>query len=268
MIVKVKKVDRNINWGAKDPKTGLVKSMYEGCKDIFICGLDATSGVVKTGLSEEDEKEFETLLGLEKGTLKKSSAYWTTYRISIPEDGLTLNTDNPKDALAYKVMSADPTIAKSLTEVRTNAKAEYVMTTESAEAAVKNTKRNEKAKAYAAFAKLTQAETLDALYMFGKDPSSMDFEIAQDRLGEIVDENPSKFLDVVGDKQFKDKVFFMKLIRAGVVRKHGTGTGTNMPLYFEDIMLGSGLEEAIVFFKDKENQQIALGIKKAYEAIR
>lgn len=268
MIIKVKKVDRTINWGAKDPKTGKVKPMYESCKDSFVPGLDTTSGVIRTGLTVKEEGEFEKLLGFEEGTLKKSSDYWTTYKVEIPEDGLTLNTDNPKDALAHMVMKADPTIAKSLTEVRTNAKAEYVMTTDSAEAKVKNTKRNAKAKAYAAFAKLSQAETVDALFMFGKDPSSMDFEVAQDRLGELLDENPARFLEVVGDKQFKDKVFFMKLIKAGVVRKHGTGTGTNMPLYFEDIMLGSGLEEAIVFFKDKENQQIALGIKKTYEALK
>ncbi len=202
---------------------------------------------------------------MEKGSLAPTESFWDTYKVIIPEDGLTLNTENPRDKLAHKVMLADPTVAGSLTEARTSAIAEYVMTTESAEAKVQNNKRNEKALAYAKFASFSQAETLDALYMFGKDPSSIDFEVAQNRLGEILEENPGKFLGVVGDKQFKDKVFFMKLIRAGIVKKHGTGTGTNMPLYFEDIMLGTGLEEAIAYYKDKENQSIALGIQKAYE---
>lgn len=265
-IVKVHKIDRSVNWGAVDPKTGKVKPLYENCKDELIPGLNKVTGVLRTGLTAEEEKEFEEKLGMEAGALSKSSNFWVTYKLKIPEDGLTLNTQNPKDALDYKVLFADPTVAKSLTELKTNAVAEYVMTTDSAEAKVKNNKRNLIASAYAKFARLSQADTIDALYMFGKDPSTLDFEVAQNRLGEIVDESPAKFLEVVGDKLFKDKVFFMKLIKAGVVKKHGTGTGTNMPLYYEDIMLGSGLEEAIAFFKDKENQQIALGIKKTYEA--
>lgn len=266
-IVKIKKVDRSINWGAKDPNTGKIKAFYDNCKDKLVPGLDRISGVIKTGLTEKQERQFEIDLGLEVGDLKKSSNFWSSFFISIPEDGLTLNTENPKEALDHAVLLVDPTVSKSLTDMRTNAKAEYVMTSDSAEAKVSNTVRNSKAKAYAAFAKLTQAETLDALFMLGKDPSAMDFEIAQDRLGDVLDKNPTKFLEVVGDKLFKEKVYFMKLIKAGVVTKHGTGTGTNMPLYFEDILLGNGLEEAIDFIKSKENQQIALGIKKSYESI-
>jgi len=266
-IVKIVKVERTINWGAKDPKTGKIKSLYDNCKDVIIPGLDKKTGVLRTGLTSETETAFEKSLGLEEGSLSKSSSYWDSYKIEIPEDGLTLNTQNVKDALDYAVLKADPTVAGSFAEMKTSAVAQYVMTTENAEAQVKNNKRNEIAKAYAAFAKLSQAGTVDALYMFGKDPSTLDFEVAQNRLGELLDENPRKFLEIVGDKQFKDKVYLMKLIKAGVVKKHGTGIGTNMPLYFEDIMLGTGLEEAIAFIKDKENQQIAIGMKKTYEAI-
>lgn len=265
MITKVKKVERLINWGAKDPKTGKTLAMYENCKDEFVPGLNKESGVLRTGLTDKEEAEFEKKLGLEKGTLAKSSSYWSRFKVKIPADGLTLNTNNPMDELSHKVMCADPTVVQSVTELRTKAYAEYIMITESGEAKVKNVKRNVIAKAYATFVKLTQAETVDALFMFGKDPSNIDFEVAQNRLGEIVEEDPAKFLSVVGDKLFKDKVYFMKLIKAGVVKKHGTGTGTDMPLYFEDIMLGSGLEQAIAFCKAKENQKIWLGITSTYD---
>ena len=263
MIVKVKKIDRSVNWGAKDPKSGKVKPMFDNCEDKICPGLDKVTGILRTGLTEEEEREFEAKIGLETGALSKSGSYWGLYSITIPEDGLTLNIENPSDALAYKVLQADPNVAESLQALRTHATAEYVMTNEGAEAKVSNNKRNVIAKAYASFAKLTQAETIDALYMFGKDALNMDFEVAQNRLGEILDENPAKFLDVIGDKLFKDKVWFMKLIKKGIVKKHGTGTGTNMPLYYEDIMLGNGLEEAITFVKDKENQVIFRGLKAA-----
>lgn len=265
-IVRIIKVERSINWGAKDPKTGKIKALFDTCKDIIVPGLDKTTGVLRTGLTSEDEEEFEKKLGLEEGSLSKSSDYWSTYRLEVPEDGLTLNTENVKDALDVKILQADPTVAASFSEMRVSAVAEYVMTTENAEAKVKNNKRNEIAKAYAAFAKLSQADTVNALYMYGKDPSALDFEVAQNRLGELLDENPSHFLQLVGDKKFKDKVYLMKLIKAGIVKKHGVGTGTNMPLYFEDIMLGTGLEEAIAFINEKENQTTAIGMKKTYEA--
>ena len=31
-IIKVIKVERTINWGAKDPKTGELKPLYDNCK--------------------------------------------------------------------------------------------------------------------------------------------------------------------------------------------------------------------------------------------
>jgi hypothetical protein len=265
MITKIKKVDRLINWGAKDPKTGKTLPMYDNCKDEYVPGLNRDTGALRTGMTEKEEIEFEQSLGLERGSLAKSSKYWSTYKIAIPADGLTINTSNPRERLQYQILKADPTVVLSVSELRTNAAAEYIMITESGEAKVSNSKRNVIAQAYAKYVKLTQAETVDALFMFGKDPSDLDFEVCQNRLGELVEEDPGKFLNVVGDKLFKDKVYFMKLIKAGIVKKHGTGTGTDMPLYFEDIMLGSGLEESIAYIKDVENQQIAMGIQSAYK---
>jgi len=261
---KIKKLEKTINWGAKN-REGKLMTFYDNCEDKIVPGLDKKTGILKTGLTQKEETALETKLGMEKGTLSKSSEYWNRFYISIPQDGRTFNTENPNDELMIAVLNADPTVAKSLEEVRTNPIAEYVMTSDSAEAKAKNNKRNTIAKAYATFAKLSQADTVDALFILGKDPSDLDFEVAQDRLGEFVESKPAKFLEVVGDKLFKDKVFFIKLIKAGIVKKHGTGTGTNMPLYYEDIMLGSNLEEAIAFIKAKENQQIALAIKGAYK---
>ena len=58
----------------------------------------------------------------------------------------------------------------------------------------------------------------------------------------------------------------IKLIKAGLIRKQGVGAGFQMPLYFGDIVLGTGLEEAIAYIKDKENQNVYVGLKKAHEA--
>jgi len=265
MTTTIKKVDRSVNWGAKDQKTGKLLSMYDNCKDYWVPALDKNTGQLRTGLTAKDRKHFEEKLELNEGELLSTSAYWSNFKIEIPRQGLVLREGNIKDELVLKVLMADPEIASSLVALRTKANAKYVVTSDSAEAKSSNSIRNAKAKAYATFYKLSQSEVTDALYLYGRDPSSLDSEIAQDRLGEMLEKNPTKFVAIVGDKLFKEKVYFMKLIKEGIVKKHGTGVGTNMPLYYEDIMLGNGLDEAIAYIKDKENQQIALGIKAAYE---
>jgi hypothetical protein len=263
MIVKIKKIDRNVNWGAKDQKTGVIKSMFENCKDKLVPGLDKDTGILRTGLTASDEKKFEKALSLEEGTLRKSSPYWGNFSIQIPEDGLTLKTENGTHEVQYTILKSDPEVANSLIELKTNPVAKYVLTSDQAEAKVSNTKRNIVAKAYSIFAKLSPLETTDALFMYGKNPEKMDSEVAQDRLGDLVDKDPVKFIELIGDKNFKEKAWFMKLIKEGIVTKHGKGSGTNQPLYYEDIALGTGLDQAIAFIKAKENQKVALGLKKA-----
>ena len=265
MIVTIVKVDRLVNWGARDQKTGKLMPMYEHCTDKLVPGLHSETGALRTGLTPEDERELEEELTHEEGTLKKSSKFWDNFSVIIPGKGLRLNTENPAHRLQYLVLNADPTIAKSLVALKTHAGAEYVMTSEGDEAKSSNSKRDVITKAYVAFSKLSKTDIVDALYMFGKFGDDVSPDVAENRLGDIVDNDPHKFISIVGDKLFKDKVWMMKLIRENIVKKHGTGTGTNMPLYYEDIMLGNGLEEAIAFVKAKENNIIALGMKKAFK---
>lgn len=263
MIVRIKKVDKSVSWGSKDHKTKKLMPMYENCTDKLVPSLNIVTGELRTGIKPEEQAKWEETLEMEPGALRKGSPFWSNFHIAIPGDGLTLNTENPMDKLKYSVLSADPTVCKSLKELKTHATAEYLMTSDDAEAKVSNIKRNIKMEAYKAFSNLSQDEVINALVMFGHYAGNVDPEIARDRLGDILEKNPANFVLVVGDKLFKDKVWMMKGIKAGVIKKHGTGEGTNQPLYFEDIKLGMGLEEAIAFIKDKENQAVVLGIKKA-----
>ena len=64
------------------------------------------------------------------------------------------------------------------------------MYTDEAAAKNKNNKRDIIANAYAKFATLTQAEVVDALYMFGKDADYTDMEICKNTLGELLEKDP------------------------------------------------------------------------------
>jgi hypothetical protein len=265
MIVKIDRVNRNQSWGAVDTKTGKIKQLYDNCVDKFVPALDVNTGKLRTGLSDKQRLYFEKELELEENDLMSKGPYWSSFFVTIPEDGLTLNTDKISDELIYTVMKADPEVANGNAELKTHAKAKYVITSKAEEAKVSNNVRGIKTKAYVTFAKMSAVEISNALFMIGKDASNMEPEIAMDRLGELVESNPSKFLSIVADPLFKDKVWIMQLIKLNIIKKQGVGIGTNLPLYYKDILLGTGLEQTIAFIKDKENQNIFLGIKKEFD---
>lgn len=266
MIYTVKRVDRSLNFGVKDQKKSGIKLKYDGCHDNWIPGLSAKKRTLNIPtFSAADLKVFKAELGLAKADLEHNSDYWLTYSIIIPGDGLTLDTNIAADLLKYQLLIADPYVVQGRDGIKTNAKAEYVITSEQGKAKSSNSKRNTIAKAYAYYDKMSTDDIINALFMFGKDGSNLDPEIARDRIGEIVEENPAKFLKIIGDPFYKDKVWMMKLISEGVVRKNGRGSGVNQPLFYEDVPLGTGLEAAIAYLKDDANQNIYLALKNEVE---
>lgn len=263
MEVNIKRIERGLNWGAKTPD-GKIMQKYTNCVDRYVPGLDRITGAISTGLTKKEETEFEKKLRLEEGSLASNGAYWDSFAVVIPEAGLTLNTDLPEHELIYKVMHKDSIVANSLEEARISAKAEYVMTSTGAEAKEKNTRRDVIATAFALYAKMSKEDVIDALYILkpGIDPEQTDAEVCRNTLGELVENNPSKFIEAVGDKAFKEKVWILRLIKKGLLRKAGVGMGTNMPIYYEDIMLGKGLDNVVEFLRDKENQNIYVALQK------
>lgn len=267
MIVTIKKHDREVSWGAKDKRTGKFKSQYDNTSTKWVPGLNRSTGQLRTGLSSSAlETKFEKELGLEQGSLKITSSYWDNFFVIIPEQGLPLNTDVPMHNLQYHALKADPTIATTQAESNM-AGVEFVMITENDEAKTKNKERDIVAKAYAKFATITQDEVTNALYMLGESPGSTDSEVCRNLLGDKLEENPAKFLRVIGDPYFEDKVWIIKLIKKGIVSKDGVGKGYNLPLRFNDILLGESIDASVAYLKSKDNQNILIGLKKAEQAV-
>ena len=268
MIINLKRIEKNMTWGVIDRRTGQYKEKYDNCADKFVPALDRVTGMLRTGLTKKDETELEAELQLNVGDLATTSAFWNTFVIIIPEDGLKLNINNPMDKLKYMVLKADPEIATDMSEIGASADAQYKMYTEGEAAKSKNTKRNIIANAYAKFAVMSPDEIVEALYMFGKNGDTVDPEVCRNTLGDVLEKDPEKFLDILGDVNFKDKVFIIRSIRAGILRKTTLGKGFDMPIYFGDIYLGKGLDEVIQFLLDKENQNVYVGLQKAYAALK
>lgn len=263
MIVKVTVLPRNLGWGAKDQATQKVKTKYDGCIDKWVPGLNKMNGLVRTGLTTESALEFEKKLQLPEGSLSPTGSYWDNFSIIIPEKGLIIDTLNPVHDLWRIVMSADPTVAKSTQEAATIASCEYLMTSETAVALEKNTARDIKTKAFVKFDGLTQIDVVDTLYLLGKYADDTDPEIARNMLGDIVELKPQAFMAVVNDPSFKEKVFVLKCIRKGIIKKQTGGKGSDQPLWYDDTLLGKGLDDVVMFLKTPENQNVYIALKKA-----
>lgn len=267
MMITIKKHDREVSWGVKDKKTGKIKPQYDNTATKWVPGLNKSTGQLRTGLTQKEEKRFEEELGLNEGSLKVNGDFWDNFFIIISEEGVQLDTENvPLHNLQYHALKADPTIATTQSQIN-GPGIEFVMVTANDEAKTKNRERDVVAKSYAKFATMTQDEVANALYMLGAYPGTTDPEICRNLLGDKLEKNPAKFLAVIGDPYFEDKVWLIKLVKKGIVSKDGVGQGYNLPLRFNDILLGDSIDAAVAYLKSKDNQNILIGLKKAEQAI-
>jgi hypothetical protein len=264
-IIKIQRKEGSVTWGVTDTKTGKTKQKYENCFDKWVPGISKISGALMTGLSPEDESVFELALSLSPKELSKHSEYWNNFSVIIPAEGLILDDEDALTQMILKCFAADPTIAKTLEASQTMANCSYIITTETGEAKNKNIKRDTLAQAYKLFAEMSETDINDALYIFGKDPSTTSKEVCKNTLGEILDKDPEKFLGILGDPKVKDKVWIIRLIRAGILSKSGMGTGFEMPIYYNDLYLGKGLDETIANINSKEQANVLIGLKQAYK---
>jgi hypothetical protein len=282
MIYKITRLDSETTWGVWDAEKGKYQQKFGECSDKWVPALDARTGTRRTGLEiklpERECKKlnlpegsllqhkYEKQLNLPEGTLSPNSDYWKEFMIIIPENGLELNDAVEFDEFRLALFRADKQIAKSFEESKLSTKFQYMITNDTAEAKVENTRRDAIANAYAKFAQMSVTEISEALYMFGKEPDDTSPEICRNTLGNILDNDPNKFLSIVGDERFNEKIKLIKMIKEGIIRKGASAVGWNVPLFFGDIPLGKGLDEAIDFLLDKENTTIYAGLHKAYEA--
>ena len=252
--VTLKPIKRN-GW-LPDDHDGAIR--YSKCFERLTVQAMKGTGVLNTGLTEEDERRLENKMNMSPGTLSRyNKDYWTMFKVDVPKEGTILDLAFPEDELKYMVLKAHQRVANSEMERFDSPFAEYVMTSEEQEAKVVNKKSKLKRKAYKVFSNMSTTEMKDVLKVMGKragDDASVDF--VESQLDKIVTDNPQEFITTVEDPTFAMRAFIDDCIASRVLVKNGT----KYQLPGGDVV-GYTLEQTIEYLNNPDNQEVYLDLK-------
>lgn len=237
------------------PWAGLIK--YKNCFD-YIAPYFTRSGSMYTGLTPEDERRFEKLLGYPEGHLAKTSDFWKTYCVKIGSRTLVLDDAFPTQEMMIKFLSGHKRVATSLDKM--NAGKDYLLINREAEAIEQNKINKLRRDAIKAFDKLSIDEMRKALRLFGINSDNMSNELIESTLFGMVDKNPKQFFTKWVDNKSKDTEYLLEqAIAKGIIRKDKTRY-----IYGTD-QFADSLEDAIAYLDSKKNQDLKLSIMNQVE---
>lgn len=220
-------------------------------------------GLYKTGLTEEEERKYEKLLGLKDGELSRRSEWWGSLSISIRNRKLTLSLEHPINYLKYKVLLESTKVANSVGEKNKWPDAMFVLYDEEENAKRENVSFNVKKKAYVELDKLSLAQKRGILKIFGKrKPETVSEEVIDNTISHIVESEPERFLTVAADKKLDKRIFVEDCIAEGIIHK------TNNYFKNGDDPIGTDFEEVIDYLDDPENQNVYIGLKNKLKTKR
>lgn len=236
--------------------------VYSATAQASIPCLNTKAGRL-TGLTKEDEKYFEELLGYEPGTLARTSKFWKDYQIKVTGKNHALNDEFPEDALAIKVARAQVgLVAPSKLALKTDGRytqAEFVVVEAESEAKAENITFKDKKKAYKLLENLTVEDMRQILLVMGKGSSSMGNEQVENILMKEVDRAPKYFIEIVEDPNFELKNFIEECASLGILEKKGSGYA------YAGELVKSSLGEMVDFLTDKTNSNMLLTLKQVHK---
>lgn len=224
---------------------------------------DQNTGLIKTGLTEQEARELEQEMGLKTSDLSPYSSYWNNHKIyaRIPKAGLELRLERSAlDKLMFCYLRVKSNVSLSQTDALENPLSEYVMTSAEREAKDDSKKAQMKLKASKALSEMSITQQIDFLKVFeeGKykvsKSSTPDFILAT--IFKIADEQPQAFLDMVDNPDLKMLSFVHDCIFAGHLRKSGSK-------YFipGGDLIGNSIIDTVHNLQKPEYQEVYISLK-------
>ena len=241
-------------------------AQYEHTNTCIAPLVDGKSGRPKTGLTKDDELRLQKALGLEEFELSPRSAFWRDFMIKVDDSTVRIDLHDPEDELAFLFLRAHKLVAFSNAELLKKPQALYVLYNDVDEAKTQVRRRNVKKEAYSAFANMSTPEMIDVLMVLGKRVVSTDPHIVEAMMGEVVEHEGAAFLDIVGDDDFKIKLFVMKCLHHDLLQKGRGKDIENVIISFHDTVLGEGLSGAVKYLNKQANQKVYLALEKRLQS--
>lgn len=228
------------------------------------------TGLVITGMTEQQAAELEEEMNLRKGTLSPyNKNYWADHRnyIRVPREGIVIDCDRSAlDKMHYLIAKASQKVALSYQDLLDKPEAEFVLVSQEKEAEISNKKFETKNKAFKRYGEMSLSEQIDFLKVYEggryKVTKSNSPEFITSAIGRIVDEEPNKFLDLANDPNFKTMVFLYDCISIRAISKAGTQyyiTGGDK--------IGNSFLQTIQNLQSPDYQEAVIGLKAKLESI-
>jgi hypothetical protein len=243
MVVELKIKKRN-PWGSF--------TKYKNCFD-YISPYFTRSGSIYTGLTPDDEKYYEKVLGYPEGHLSKTSDFWKTFCVKVGSRGLLLDDSIARQAMIIKFLTGHKRVATSLDRFTENK--DYLLINREAEAIEQNKINKVRRDAIKEFDNLTLDQMRKCLRLFGINSEKMSNELVESTLFNIVDKRSAEFFTKWINNKNKETEFLLEeAIAKGVIRKDKTH------YFYGTDMFADTQEDAIAYLDNKKNQDLKLAI--------
>ncbi len=203
--------------------------LFENTEDWAAPERHPETGIVKTGLTDQEARELEEEMGLAKMTLSPYNAvFWGNFKNypKVKSSGITLNLDaSAMDKLRYCYLMVNSRVAKGYADALENPRASLVLTSSEKEAKVESSKIKVKMEAVKKLSEMTIQDQIDFLKVYQegryKVSKSATADFVLGTIGKIADEHPQEFIDTVDNPWFKTMSFLQDCVIQGLIRKTG-----------------------------------------------
>lgn len=220
--------------------------------------IDATSGIYKTGLTVDEEAEFEKELNLPKGTLnKRNTEFWGNLPIRLNKDKATyFDVVSVIDELKYRTLLERTTIANNELEKSKNPSAQFYIEDAEAKAKVEELIIDAQFEAFELFNNMTTDEKKGYLRLYGKrGVDNLSDKIIKTQLYNEINKDPKKFIAFSKDADIALRISIEDMLESGKLKKKGNYYS------FENEIIGSTIDSVVAYFKDVKNQSIKIAIE-------
>ena len=225
---------------------------YKSCVD-YISSYWTRSGSKYTGLTEEDEKRLEKILGYADGTLARHSKFWITFAVKLGEKPMILHTENPWDELQYLFLKSHKNVANGFTDNKPNT--DYILVNKDSEAKEVNMINKNKREAMREFDKMSIEEMRKCLRIYGVKSDNISAELVESTLFDLIEKDPKKFFTKWVDNKTKNTEFLIEAaIAKNIIRKN-----KNIYHYGTEV-IGNSMQDAIAHIDQPKNQDLKLSI--------